>query len=77
MRVNDSDRVIILNENSTAEIVVELPEKCVCEGSPRSSSAISDGATAAIVVSVVVVLAIVTALVVCLMYLRRRAKNSQ
>ena len=73
MRDNENDRVTILNGSSTAEIVVELPESCMCLSNPSSTSTISDGVIVAIVLSVLLVLAIIiTIIVVILVYWKKK-----
>ena len=74
MRGNERDRVTILNGSSTAEVVVELPESCMCLANPSSTSTISDGIIVAIVLSVLVVLAIIITIIVILVYRKKTKK---
>ena len=75
MKDNENDRVTILNGSSTAEIVVELPESCMCLANPSSTSTISDGVIVAIVLSVLLVLATIIIIIAVFVY-RKKTKKS-
>ena len=75
-RANQSDRVTILNGSSTAEIVVELPESCVCQTTLSSTAlALSDGAIAAIVLSVIILEVVTVSFAVAVFVYCRKSKK--
>lgn len=73
LKTSESDHVAIIN--GTAELVVTLPEDCVCEESTSTSSDISDAVIAVISLSILLFILITLIFVVIIIYFRKSARN--